>query len=54
LTLLTDMLPQGNIVPEDIYEVKQTIFPLDLEVEKSMRARMIATEKALVICGLNR
>jgi hypothetical protein len=40
--LLKDMLPQGNVVPETIYEVKHIIYLLDLEVEKSMRARMIA------------
>jgi hypothetical protein len=40
--LLKDMLPQGNTIPETIYEVKQIIYPLGLEVEKSMRARMIA------------
>jgi hypothetical protein len=35
------MLPQGNTVPETVYEVKQKICPLGLEVEKSTRARMI-------------
>jgi hypothetical protein len=34
LTLLNDMLPQGNTVPETIYEAEQIICPLDLEVEK--------------------
>jgi hypothetical protein len=34
LTLLKDMLPQGNSVPETIYEAKQIICPLGLEVEK--------------------
>jgi hypothetical protein len=34
LTLLKDMLPQGNAVPETIYEAKQIICPLGLEVEK--------------------
>jgi hypothetical protein len=34
LTLLKDMLPQGNAVPETFYEVKQIICPLGLEVEK--------------------
>jgi hypothetical protein len=34
LTLLKDMLPQGNSVPEIIYEAKQIICPLGLEVEK--------------------
>jgi hypothetical protein len=42
LVLLKDMLPQGNTVPETVYEAKQIICPLGLEVEKSMRARMIA------------
>jgi hypothetical protein len=32
--LLKDILPQGNIVPKTIYEVKQIICPLGLEVEK--------------------
>jgi hypothetical protein len=34
LTLLKDMLPQGNSVPETIYEAKQIICSLGLEVEK--------------------
>jgi hypothetical protein len=34
LTLLKDMLPQGNSVPETVYEAKQIICPLGLEVEK--------------------
>jgi hypothetical protein len=34
LILLKDMLPQGNAVPEIIYEAKQIICPLGLEVEK--------------------
>jgi hypothetical protein len=34
LTLLKDMLPQGNVVPEIVYEAKQIICPLGLEVEK--------------------
>jgi hypothetical protein len=33
-TLLKDMLPQGNAVPETVYEAKQIIYPLGLEVEK--------------------
>jgi hypothetical protein len=32
--LLKDMLPQANAVPETVYEAKQIICPLDLEVEK--------------------
>jgi hypothetical protein len=42
LTLLKDMLPQGNVVPETVYEAKQIIYLLGLEVEKSTCARMIA------------
>jgi hypothetical protein len=34
LTLLKDMLPQGNAVLETIYEAKQIICLLGLEVEK--------------------
>jgi hypothetical protein len=34
LTLFKDMLPQGNSVPETVYEAKQIIWPLGLEVEK--------------------
>jgi hypothetical protein len=34
LTLLKDMLPQGNSVAETVYEAKQKICPLGLEVEK--------------------
>jgi hypothetical protein len=42
LTLLKDKLPLGNEVPETIYEAKQIICLLGLEVEKSTRAKMIA------------
>jgi hypothetical protein len=34
LTLLKDMLPQGNSVPEIFYEAKQIIYLLGLEAEK--------------------
>jgi hypothetical protein len=34
LTLLKDMLPQGNAVPKTVYEAKQIICLLGLEVEK--------------------
>jgi hypothetical protein len=34
LILLKDMLPQGIAVPETIYEAKEIICPLGLEVEK--------------------
>jgi hypothetical protein len=42
LMLLKDMLPQGNVVPDTVYEAKQIFCPLGLEVEKSMCAKMIA------------
>jgi hypothetical protein len=34
LTLLKDMLPQCNTIPESVYEGKQIIYPLGLEVKK--------------------
>jgi hypothetical protein len=34
LTLFNDMLPQGKIVPQTVYEAKQIICPLGLEVKK--------------------
>jgi hypothetical protein len=34
LTLFKDMLPQGNSVLETVYEAKQIIYPLGLEVKK--------------------
>jgi hypothetical protein len=34
LTLLKDMLPQGNVVPSIVYEAKQIICLFGLEVEK--------------------
>jgi hypothetical protein len=34
LTLLKDLLPQGNAIPETVCEAKQIIYPLGLEVEK--------------------
>jgi hypothetical protein len=34
LTLLKDMLPQGNTFPKTVYEKKQIICLLGLEVEK--------------------
>jgi hypothetical protein len=34
LMLLKDMLPQGSAAPETVYEAKQIIYPLGLEVEK--------------------
>jgi hypothetical protein len=40
--LLKDILPQGNAVPETIYEAKEIIYPLGLEVEKFHTWKMIA------------
>jgi hypothetical protein len=34
LMFVKDMLPQGNVVPKTVYEAKQIICPLGLEVEK--------------------
>jgi hypothetical protein len=42
LTLLKDILPQGNAVLEIDYEAKQIICPLVWRWRKSTRARMIA------------
>jgi hypothetical protein len=42
LTLLKDMLPQVNEVPETVYEVQWIICSLGLKVKKSTRTRMIA------------
>jgi hypothetical protein len=39
LMLLKDMLLQGNAVPETVYEAKQIICPLNLEVEKNPRVQ---------------
>jgi hypothetical protein len=39
LTLLKDMLPQGNVAPETIYKAKQIIYPLVFEVEKNHACR---------------
>jgi hypothetical protein len=36
------MLPQGNAVPKIVYEAKQIIYLLGLEVEKTPCERMIA------------
>jgi hypothetical protein len=63
LTLLKDMLPQGNAVPETVYEAKQIICPLDLEVEKIheckndyilYRGPEYEDLEKCPICGLNR
>jgi hypothetical protein len=35
LMLLKDMLPQDNAVPETVYETKQIIYLLGLEVKKN-------------------
>jgi hypothetical protein len=57
------MLPQGNTVPETVYEAKQIICPLDLEVEKIHACKNdcilycgpeYEDLKKYPICGLNR
>jgi hypothetical protein len=63
LTLLKDMLPQGNSVAETVYEAKQIICPLDLEVEKIhackndcilYRGKEYEDLKKCPICGFDR
>jgi hypothetical protein len=63
LTLLKDMLPQYNSVPEIAYEEKQIICSLDLEVEKIhackndyilYREEEYEDLKKCPICGLDR
>jgi hypothetical protein len=62
LTLLMDMLPQGNLVPEIVYQAKQILCPLGLEVEKIRsckndyilyRGPEYEDLKKCPICGLN-
>ena len=38
LDLLRDMLPEGNLVPEGVYDAKKIIYPLELEIEKKIHA----------------
>jgi hypothetical protein len=45
--LLKDALPQGNVVPEIIYEAKQIIYLLDLEVEKIQACK----NDCILYCG---
>jgi hypothetical protein len=63
LTLLKDMLPQHNVAPETVYEEKQIICLLGLEVEKIhaykndcilYRGPEYEDLKKWPICGLNR
>jgi hypothetical protein len=63
LTLLKDMLPQGNSIPETVYEAKQIICLLGLEVEKIYACKndciLYCGEEyedleKCHICGLNR
>jgi hypothetical protein len=63
LTLLKDMLLQGNVVPKTIYKAKQIIYPLGLEVDKihvckndCILYRGVEYEdlEKCPICGLNR
>jgi hypothetical protein len=35
------MLPEGNQIAESVYEAKKIIFPLGIEVKKSMHARTV-------------
>jgi hypothetical protein len=63
LTLLKDMLPQGNAVSETVYEAKHIICTLGLEVEKIHTCKndcILYHEheyedlKKCLICGLDR
>ena len=63
LTLLKDMLPRGNLIPDTVYEAKQIICPLGLEVEKIhackndcilYRGEEYADLKKCPVCGLDR
>jgi hypothetical protein len=63
LTLLKDMLPQGNAVSKTVYEAKHIICPLGLEVEKIhackndcilYREHEYEDLEKCLICGLDR
>jgi hypothetical protein len=49
LLLLKDMLPQGNAIPKTIYEAKQIICLLNLEVEKIHACK----NDCILYCGPN-
>ena len=34
LLLLKDMLPEGNLLPDTVYEAKQIVYPMVLKIEK--------------------
>jgi len=63
LMVLKDMLPQGNLIPESVYEAKQIICPFGLEVEKVhackkdyilYRGEEYADLTKCPVCGLDR
>jgi hypothetical protein len=41
LDVLRYMLPEGNQIAESVYKAKKIIYPLGIEVEKSMHARIV-------------
>ena len=43
LLLLKDMLPEGNLFPDTVYEVKQIVCPVGLKIEKFMHAIIIVS-----------
>ena len=44
LLLLKDMLPEGNLLPDTVYEAKQIVCPVGLKIEKkSMHAIIIVS-----------
>ena len=50
LDLLRDMLPEGNLVPEGIYDAKKIIYPLELEIEKMHACKL----DQCPVCGTHR
>ena len=43
LLLLKDMRPEGNLLPDTVYEVKQIVCPVGLKIEKFMHAIIIVS-----------
>ena len=43
LLFLKDMLPEGNLLPDTVYEAKQIVCPVGLKIEKFMHAGIIVS-----------
>ena len=43
LLLLKDMLPEGNLLPDTVYEAKQIVCPVGLKIKKFMLAGIIVS-----------